>query len=73
MPTCSRWTWVTLGSRPMMPKNLPKHCSKQLALTYQDEYEFALVAASHGSILGAYVKEPTLLGNLMCSQQRKSD
>jgi hypothetical protein len=73
MPTCNRWTWETLGSQPIMPKNLLGPCSKQLALTYQDKSKFARDAASHGCTLGAHMNERTLLNNVIYSQQRKSD
>ena len=27
MSTCNRLDWGTLGSQPVMPKNLPGHCA----------------------------------------------
>jgi hypothetical protein len=31
MPTCNRLELQTLGSQPIMPKNLPDHCSEPTA------------------------------------------
>ena len=33
MSTCNRLDLQTLGSQPIMPKNLPDHCSKPSAIS----------------------------------------